>query len=169
MGICILPCVKLDSQWKFTIWLREPKSIALDHLEGWDGVRSGREIQGGGDMLYLWLLHVDIQKKPAQSYKTITLQLKVGLNKKGFPCGSAGKEPTCHVGDLGSSPELGRSPGEGKGYPLQHSGLENSMGCIVPGITKSWTWLSNFHFLSLQIKKANNYQKKKKKRAYTKK
>ena len=64
----------------------------------------------------------------------------------GFPCGSAGEESACNVGDLGSIPGLGRSPGEGKGYPLQYSGLENSMDCIVHGITKSWTWLSNFHF-----------------------
>ena len=45
----------------------------------------------------------------------------------GFPCGSAGKESACNVGDLGSIPGLGRYPGEGKGYPLQYSGLENSM------------------------------------------
>ena len=45
----------------------------------------------------------------------------------GFPYGSAGKESTCNVGDLGSIPGLGRSPEEGKGYPLQYSGLENSM------------------------------------------
>ena len=44
----------------------------------------------------------------------------------GFPCGSAGKESTCNVGDLGSIPGLGRSPGKEKGYPLQYSGLENS-------------------------------------------
>ena len=44
-----------------------------------------------------------------------------------FPYGSAGKESTCNVGDLGSIPGLGRYPGEGKGYPLQYSGLENSM------------------------------------------
>ena len=50
-----------------------------------------------------------------------------------FPCGSAGKESTCNVGDLGSIPGLGRSPGEGKGYPLQYSGLENSMDYIVHG------------------------------------
>ena len=56
-----------------------------------------------------------------------------------FPCGSAGKKSTCNVGDLGSIPGLGRSPGEGKGYPLQYSGLENSMDCIVHGVTKSWT------------------------------
>ena len=64
----------------------------------------------------------------------------------GFPCGSAGKESTCHVGDLGLIPGLGRSPGEGKGYPLQYSGLENSMDCIVYGVTKSRTRLSDFHF-----------------------
>ena len=64
----------------------------------------------------------------------------------GFPCGSAGKESTCNVGDLGSIPELGRSPGEGKGYPLQYSGLENSMEYIVHGVTKSRTWLSHFHW-----------------------
>ena len=64
----------------------------------------------------------------------------------GFPCGSAGKESTCKVGDLCSIPGLGRSPGEGKSYPLQYSGLENSMDCIVYGVTKSQTWLSDFHF-----------------------
>ena len=49
----------------------------------------------------------------------------------GFPGGSAGKESACNVGDLGSIPGLGRSPGEGKGYPLQYPGLENSMDGIV--------------------------------------
>ena len=64
----------------------------------------------------------------------------------GFPCGSAGKESACNVGDLALIPGLGRSPGEGKGYPLQHSVLENSVDGIVRGVTKSWTWLNNFHF-----------------------
>ena len=58
---------------------------------------------------------------------------------------SAGKESACIVGDLSSIPGLGSSPGEGKGYPFQYSGLENSMDCIVHGVTKSWTQLSNFH------------------------
>ena len=57
----------------------------------------------------------------------------------GFPCGSAGKESDCNVGDLGSIPELGRSPGEEKGYPFQYSGQENSMDCIVHGVAKSQT------------------------------
>ena len=51
----------------------------------------------------------------------------------GFPGGSDGKESSCNVGDLGSTLGLGRSPAEGKGYPLQCSGLENSMDCIVQG------------------------------------
>ena len=68
-----------------------------------------------------------------------------------FPCGSAGKESTCNVGNLGSIPGLGRSPGEGKRYPLQYSGLENSMDCIVHRVAKSRTRLSDFHFTSLHF------------------
>ena len=64
----------------------------------------------------------------------------------GFPCGSAAKESTCNVGDLDSIPGLGRFPGEMNGYPLQYSGLENSRDCIVNGVTKSRTQLSDFHF-----------------------
>ena len=60
----------------------------------------------------------------------------------GFPCGSAGKESAFHAGDLGSIPGLGRSPGEGKGYRLQYSGVENSMDCRVHGVAKSWTRLT---------------------------
>ena len=63
----------------------------------------------------------------------------------GFPCGSAGKESACNVGELDSIPGLGRSPEEGNSHPFQHSGLENSMGCIVYGVVESQTWLSNFH------------------------
>ena len=64
----------------------------------------------------------------------------------GFPCGSDGKEPTRNVGDLGSVPGLGRSPGGGHGNPLQYSCLENPMdrgawGAIVHGAAKSWTQL----------------------------
>ena len=52
----------------------------------------------------------------------------------GFPCGSAGKESACNEGDLSLIPGLGRSPGKGKDYPLQYSGLENAMDCIVHGV-----------------------------------
>ena len=54
----------------------------------------------------------------------------------GFPCGSAGKESACNVGDLSSVPGLGRSPGEGDGYPLQYSGMENSKHSVVDEVTK---------------------------------
>ena len=63
-----------------------------------------------------------------------------------FPGGSAGKESAHSGGELGSIPGLGRSSGEGKGYPLQYSDLENSMDCIVHRVAKSWTQLSDFHF-----------------------
>ena len=59
---------------------------------------------------------------------------------------SVGKESTCNAGDPGSIPGLGRSPGEGKRYPFQYSGLENSKDCRVHGVAKSWTRLSDFHF-----------------------
>ena len=65
---------------------------------------------------------------------------------KGFPGGSEVKASACNVGDLGSIPGLGRCAEEGNSCPLRYSGLENSMICIVHGVAKSWTRLSNFHF-----------------------
>ena len=55
------------------------------------------------------------------------------------------------MGDLGLIPGLGRSHGEGNSYPLQYSGLENSMECIVHGVVNSETRLSNFRFTSSDI------------------
>ena len=71
----------------------------------------------------------------------------------------SGKGSTCNAGDLGSIPGLGRSPGEGSGYPLQYSGLENSMACIVHGVAKGWTRLSDFHFFSLSFSTDNIHMK----------
>ena len=68
------------------------------------------------------------------------------MHTLGFPGGSAGNESAYNARDLGSVPELGRSPGERNGYPLQYSGLKNFMNCIVHGVTKSRTQLSDFHF-----------------------
>ena len=79
----------------------------------------------------------------------------------GFPCGISGKESACNVGDLDSIPGLGRCSGEGKGYPFQYSGLENSTDCIVHVVTKSQTRLSDFHFyIQLYARKTNNPIKK---------
>ena len=83
----------------------------------------------------------------------------------GFPGGSAGREAACNVGDLGSIPGLGQFPEEGNGYPLQYSGLENSMDCIVHGVTKSGhNWATfTFHFftgvfyLFICFKRIGNY------------
>ena len=68
------------------------------------------------------------------------------MKRVGFPCGSAGKESARNAGDLGLIPVLGRSPGEGKGYPVQYSGLENSTECMVHAGHENWTRLSDFHF-----------------------
>ena len=57
----------------------------------------------------------------------------------GFPGSSAGKESACNAGDPSSIPGSGRSPGEGISYPLQYSGLKNSMDCLAHGVTKSRT------------------------------
>ena len=91
------------------------------------------------------------KKNGSHPSRAISHGKPLGFSKKtptpvflGFPCGSAGKESACNAGDLGSIPELGRSPGEGKGYLLQYSGLENSMDCIVHGVTKSQTRLTDF-------------------------
>ena len=70
---------------------------------------------------------------------------------KVFPGSSAGKESACNAADLGLIPGLGRSPREGKSYPLQYSGLENSMDCIVHRVPKSQTQLSDFHFHFLSL------------------
>ena len=75
------------------------------------------------------------------------IQWKICLSTEmGFPGDSDGEESACNLGDLGSIPGLGRSPGEGNRYPLQYSGLENSMDCLVHGVAKSQTRPSHFHF-----------------------
>ena len=65
------------------------------------------------------------------------------LGDLGFPGGSESKESACNAGVLGSIPGLGRSPGEGKGYPLQYSDLENSMDYTIHGVAKSQTPLND--------------------------
>ena len=83
----------------------------------------------------------------------VFLGFLVALLVKNPPSGgSDSKEFTCHAGDLGSVPELGRCPGEGKGYPLRWSGLEKPMDCKVHGVGKSWTRLKAFHSSCLSIR-----------------
>ena len=73
------------------------------------------------------------------------------LELMGLPDSSVGKESACNAGDPGSIPGLGRSSGEGIGYPLQYCGLEHSMNCIVHGVAKSQTRLRDFHFTHLEL------------------
>ena len=84
-------------------------------------------------------------------YKKFHSETYVSKFKKDLPGGSAGKESACNMRDLGSIPGLGRSPGEQNSYPLQYSDLENSMDCIVHGVSKSWTWLSKAPSLKFKI------------------
>ena len=80
------------------------------------------------------------------SLKVILFPKHVIVEPYTFPCGSAGKESARNAGDLGSIPGLGRCPGEGKGSPLQCSGLENSMDWIVHGVTELDTTEQHFTF-----------------------
>ena len=77
------------------------------------------------------------------------IKVSIWSDKDCVPGGSDGKESVWNVGDLGSVPGLGKSPRGRNGYPLQYSCLENSMDCIVQGVAKSRTWLSNFHSLEV--------------------
>ena len=70
----------------------------------------------------------------------MSLRASLWGSREDTTCDSAGKESACNAGDLGSISGLGRSPGEGKGYALQYSGLENTMDCIVHGLAKSQTY-----------------------------
>ena len=91
---------------------------------------SGTTAHGQGMKRQAPLSPLKVEGKEANGYSVKTL---------GLPCGSAGKESACNAGDLGSIPGLGRSPGEGKGFPLQYSGLEDSMGYTVHGVAESQT------------------------------
>ena len=90
--------------------------------------------------------------------------------RRGFPDISVGKESTCNLDDLGSILGLGRSPGEGNGNPLHHSGLEDSMDCIVHGVAKSrsrlslswqsWFWLVHIYLQISSVYKDTNHSRR---------
>ena len=100
---------------------------------------SGR-LQGdrSGVAMVVTQLHVVVHET-TQMFTDKTVSPSVSGEWASLVSGSAGKESACNAGDLGSTPRLGRSPGEGKGYPLQYSGLESSMDYIVHGVTNSRT------------------------------
>ena len=89
--------------------------------------------------MYIFLLLIPVLvnfqlNNPLHLFILLGRKVVMTLLKFGFPCGLAGKEFACNAGDLDSIPGLGRSPGEGKGYPLQSSGQENSMDYTVHGL-----------------------------------
>ena len=95
----------------------------------------------------------DIAEQKNQAQKSTYCGIPfIQRTQRAFPHISVCKKSTCNAGDPGSIPGSGRSPGEGEGYPLQYSGLENP--CIVHGVTKNQTWLSNFHFTFKGYRKA---------------
>ena len=89
---------------------------------------------------------------------TQVFKWSLNIHSTGFPCDSAGKESTCNVGNLGSTPGLGRCPGEWKDYPLQYSGLENSMDCTeLQRVSQDWTTFTLFywHFFRMLLEYPN--------------
>ena len=111
--------------------------LALRQCEAWRNHTHTQKIQYVTTLVF-----------PHLSWLLEEMETPTGL--LGFPDSSVGKECACNAGDPCLTPELGRSPGAGKGYPLQCSGLENSMDCIVHGVTERRTGLSNFHFHGYQ-------------------
>ena len=94
--------------------------------------------------LFYFLYGIFLKNKRFQIWQSPVYHL-------GFSGGSAGKEYTSNAGDLGLIPGLRRFPGEGKGYPLQYSGLEKSTDCTVHRVAKSRTPLSDLHFHCYQL------------------
>ena len=89
----------------------------------------------------MFIMYIELLKVPEHMWLHLTLSdnsVSTDQCYQCFPDSSVGKESACNAGDLGSIPGLGRSQGEGKGYPLQYSNLENSMDRIVHGVAKSW-------------------------------
>ena len=115
------------------LWIRLSLMCNHSHL-GWN------------QQCFLIFLHGVYSLAAPPALASAPLYWKVPM---GFPGNSTGKESACSTGDPSSTPGSGRSPGEGNGYLLQYSGLENSMDCVVHGVAKNQAWLSNFHFTSI--------------------
>ena len=108
------------------------------------GTRDGLWAPSYGPCAFLSTLSSTHAPEVTRTFGSHLAKLKFGFSPSPtqalvFPGGSAGKESTCNMRDLGLIPRLGRSPGAGKGYPIQYSGLENSMDCIVHGVAESDT------------------------------
>ena len=107
--------------WRARCGVQTPRAQSVPCLKargGWDRLPA----------VWLGIIHNSrVKVGLLRAQLSVSLELK---SRQGFPCGSAGKESACNAGDPGLIPGLGRSPGEGKGYSLQYSDLENSMDCM---------------------------------------
>ena len=108
------------------------------------GEGKGETILAGQHFLHKWTCFISVLSNMRALYNYCLWRRDWLLTPVflGFPFGSIGKESSWNAGDLGSIPGLGRSPGEGKGYLLQYSGLENSIECIVHGFAKKHDWVT---------------------------
>ena len=119
--------------------------------EAWQSTHSPQGHKESDMTEWLSLTPLQIEKLTSCDWtRRSQVFLPKGSYRWGFPGGSNGKEPACNVGDLGSVPERGRSPGEGHDNPLQYFRLENprdrgAWWTTIHGATKSRTWLSNTH------------------------
>ena len=146
-----LPWTSIFYSFIYPLFL--PPSFSPSQSESWPSQYSPSDLVSEGRKKWLkhwWYDHNngnDNEEKEWGSNNQRTLYFFC----ESFPCGLAGKESNCNVGNLDLIPGLGRSPGERKGYPLQYSGLENSMDCIVHAVAKSPTRLRDFHFFFTTI------------------
>ena len=119
-------CIRWSKYWSFISPSNEYSGLTFFRIHRFDLLA----IQGTLRSLLLKRLLLTLLKSQFKSINSLALSLLY----EGFPCGSAGKESACNSEDLGSIPGLRRSPGEGKGYPLQYFGLENSMNYSLTSI-----------------------------------
>ena len=119
-------CIRWSKYWSFISPSNEYLGLTSFRIHRFDLLA----VQGTLGSLLLKSLLLTLLKSQFKSINSLALSLLY----EGFPCGSAGKEFACNSEDLGLIPGLGRSPGEGKGYPIQYSGLENSMDCSLTSI-----------------------------------
>ena len=128
-------CIRWSKYWSFISPSNEYSRLTFFRIHRFDLLA----VQGTLRYLLLKRLLLTLLKSQFKSISSLALSLLY----EGFPSGSAGKESACNSEDLGSIPGLRRSPGEGKGYPLQYFGLENSMDY---SLTSIYDYLKNHSF-----------------------
>ena len=142
---CFLTCMQISQEASKVVWYSHlfqnfPQFVVIHTVKDF-GVVNKAEIDVFLKLSCFVLFFFLIIQWMLAIWSLVPLPSLIKNLKKGFLCASAGKKSICNVGDLDSIPGLGRSPGEGNSYPLQYPGLENSMDCIVHGVSKSQTRL----------------------------